>query len=503
MPPPTRRTTGPGDPSDVLVVLLPGLRRAARRVCAAAFFGLALAPPPARAQDPRPRPEGSADRRARAREEFRKGYALLNAGDCEHAIDFFLRSRAEEPSGPNTRNAAVCLDRLGRYDEALEMYEELLLSFPEDLDDRDRAIIGPAMAALRRKVGGLDVSANVDGLVVVDARPRGALPLRAPMRILAGRHVVRILKDGYATFEAAVTVAVGETVTLDARLEPLERPRAPAPPREARVDPGRRPEEPSPARRFVTAFVGYAGGGTLHGDAEGGGPPRAASGPTPCSAKITQDGAVVGYRAGLRAGYRLARGLLLELSGGYMSFGTSVARDERCSYRVRATGEIVPVRYELADEIQVQGPFASAGASYRWALWRSLALSTRAAAGLIYARASDPITGTATTGGPRAPVSVSNAGQVLAWPLFFVLPEVGADVALGGFRVGLSIGAAFFPVAGPRFDHAETGVKSRAGCAEAAPRDVGCSPNSKVVAGERASGPFMLWVPQIEIGYAF
>src|SRR5262249_41999767 len=138
----------------------------------------------ARADDPSA--ASSPEPRTVARELFRKGFELLNVGDYERALDYFLRSREVMPSGPNERNAAFCLDKLGRYDEALEMYEDLLVSFPDDLDDRDRAILGPAMAALRAKVGNIEVTSNVAGLVLVDSRSRGKLPRSVPIRVLGG-----------------------------------------------------------------------------------------------------------------------------------------------------------------------------------------------------------------------------------------------------------------------------------------------------------------------------
>jgi tetratricopeptide (TPR) repeat protein len=72
-----------------------------------------------------------------AKELFRRGVTLLTAGDTERALESFLGSRALVPSGKNTANAAICLERLGRYDEALEMYEEVLARFSKDLDDED------------------------------------------------------------------------------------------------------------------------------------------------------------------------------------------------------------------------------------------------------------------------------------------------------------------------------------------------------------------------------
>src|SRR6185503_10911915 len=125
------------------------------------------------------------------------------------------RSRAAFPSSKNTLNAALCLDRLGRFDEALEMYEELAARFQAELQADDKMALGPAMSALRAKVGSIEITANVDGAVIVDGRPRGKLPLTRPIRVLAGSHRIRILKDGYATAERTVEVQLGATVRVD------------------------------------------------------------------------------------------------------------------------------------------------------------------------------------------------------------------------------------------------------------------------------------------------
>jgi hypothetical protein len=180
----------------------------------------APAPPDQASSPPPPTPNDAA--LEKAKDLFRQGVTLLGAGDTERALDLFLRSRAAFPSAKNTTNAAICLDQLGRYDEALELYEEVLTKFASDLDESDRAAIAPAMATLRQKVGSVDVSANVDGAsIVIDGRARGTLPLTTPIRVLAGKRLVRVVKSGYVTSEKTVEVKSGETLRIDARLEPL------------------------------------------------------------------------------------------------------------------------------------------------------------------------------------------------------------------------------------------------------------------------------------------
>lgn len=157
----------------------------------------------------------------RAKNLFRQGNELRKAGDCGRALALYRQSRRIVPSVANTTNSAVCMVELGLDDEALEMYEDLLLHFRAELTEDETRALGTAMTSLRRKVGHVDVSSTVQGLVVIDGRARGELPLVAPIPVLPGAHVLRVIKEGYDTFEQRVSVAAGATVDVDAKLAAL------------------------------------------------------------------------------------------------------------------------------------------------------------------------------------------------------------------------------------------------------------------------------------------
>lgn len=196
--------------------------RRVRLMVLSAWFVQLLVTANAHAQAPS-QPSAAApasDPLALAKELNREGIALLQAGDVERALDYFTRSRAALASSKNTANIAICLDRLGRYDEALEFYEELLVKFASGLDDEDRAAIPVAMAALMKKVGSVTVLSTPGASIVVDNRVRGTFPV-GPIRVLGGPHVVRALKDGYETFEKKIDVTIGTETSIDARLKPL------------------------------------------------------------------------------------------------------------------------------------------------------------------------------------------------------------------------------------------------------------------------------------------
>lgn len=155
-----------------------------------------------------------------AKRLFAEGNELLRVKQWEAALARFQASLKRFPGAAATRNSAICLSELGRFDEALELYEELLARFGDKLEAAEKQQIGEVMALLQKKTASIDVRANVEGVVVVDGRMRGKLP-RGPVRVLPGKHQVRILKDGFDTFEQAVELKVGETPVVDAHLRPL------------------------------------------------------------------------------------------------------------------------------------------------------------------------------------------------------------------------------------------------------------------------------------------
>ena len=159
--------------------------------------------------------------RAEAKKLFGRGNELRKVGDYQGAFEHYTRSLHVMGTVSGTLNAAYCLYQLERYDEALELYELALTQYESVLSPQQRKQIGPMIRSLRARVGSLDVSANVDGRLVIDGRDRGTLPLVRAVRTLPGLRRVRVIKDGYETWEREVTMVERDTVVLDARLKPL------------------------------------------------------------------------------------------------------------------------------------------------------------------------------------------------------------------------------------------------------------------------------------------
>src|SRR5262245_9431832 len=117
-----------------MTILAPTLHRrthlAVVCVVAALFLRCALAaaqPPPAGAA------ESQSAKKAEAADRFRKGRALYLEGAWAEALAECLASRQLYPTWSATSVAALSLQKLKRYDEALDMVETMLREFKDTL----------------------------------------------------------------------------------------------------------------------------------------------------------------------------------------------------------------------------------------------------------------------------------------------------------------------------------------------------------------------------------
>jgi hypothetical protein len=201
-----------------LAAAQPRPRRRAPAPAAPAPSASAALPPSAPAA-PAPSPDDA--RKLEAREHFDKAIGLFNQSAWDAALAEFLRSRQLFPTRNATSNAAICLRRLQRFDEALDMYEALLREF-SDLPADLKIEAQRAVKELRGLVGTIDVQgAEPDAAISIDGLARGEYPALTPLRVPAGSHTVRVYKEEFEPFETRVEVAGGQTAPAVARLRAL------------------------------------------------------------------------------------------------------------------------------------------------------------------------------------------------------------------------------------------------------------------------------------------
>ena len=159
--------------------------------------------------------------KAEARGHFEKGLHLLQEEAWAAALAEFLISRELFPTRAATTNAAVALRKLRRFDEALDMFETLLRDFA-NVPAGERATAQRAIAELRERVGTIDINGAEPGAsIVIGGQARGEYPPVTPLRVSAGTHLVRIVKEGFDPFEARADVAGGQTARITAKMHAL------------------------------------------------------------------------------------------------------------------------------------------------------------------------------------------------------------------------------------------------------------------------------------------
>ena len=176
-------------------------------------------PPP----DPPPDPAAQAEATAKdeARKHFDQGLALFDRGSLEAALPEFEKSISIFPTRAAIKNAALCLRRLNRFAEAVDMNERLLAFV--GVSGEEKAIANAELAQLRPVVSTIVIDGVQSGATVtIDSKPIGTTPLKGPLHVPVGTRVVRILKAGFETFEQRVEAVGGKEVTVRAVLAPLE-----------------------------------------------------------------------------------------------------------------------------------------------------------------------------------------------------------------------------------------------------------------------------------------
>ena len=174
-----------------------------------------------------PAPGGSAAsaapdaKKEESRVHFDKALGLFEEQAWDAALAEFLRSREIFATRAATTNAAVCLRKLHRFDEALDMFEALLKEFP-NLPANDKASAERERAELKGLVGAIEIrSSEPDASAVVDGRDRGVAHPGQSIRVSAGSHVVKVYKEGFTPFESRVEVSGGQTAVVEAKLGAL------------------------------------------------------------------------------------------------------------------------------------------------------------------------------------------------------------------------------------------------------------------------------------------
>jgi len=158
-----------------------------------------------------------------AKKEFSAGEKAFDKSDFVEALDHFKKAYELAPRDAVHFNIGVCLEKLGRYKEALAEYEAAAKSSELDAQKLERA--ASEAERVRGRLGKLQVEVTPPGgELFVD----GARVCELPCEVLLDpRSHEIIVKKGSAEKSRSVTLASGETTRIEIELGATDRPTQP------------------------------------------------------------------------------------------------------------------------------------------------------------------------------------------------------------------------------------------------------------------------------------
>jgi hypothetical protein len=161
--------------------------------------------------------EPSPDAKAEAGERFQHGVALYQAGNLNSALAEFERAYELMPHPTVLYNIGLTYADLDRPVEATKALEELALA-PGSLSGDRLARAKDTLEAQRVKTGTLDVTVTVEGAQIeIDGVIVGVAPLKAPLHLTTGLHVVGAIAPGHAPNRKSLSIAsrAASSIQLD------------------------------------------------------------------------------------------------------------------------------------------------------------------------------------------------------------------------------------------------------------------------------------------------
>ena len=163
-----------------------------------------------------------------ARKSYASGKAKMAKGDHAGALEDFRNADRLVPGAAPKYQIAVCLDRLGKADEAVAAYRVFLESQPGDKYATEVADAGKRLAELEQQLIG-KVKLNITPSGVAATISVDGAPAQGPeLSLKPGRHTIMVSAPGYQDATQEIEVKAGGTTDVTITLAPTVGP-APTP----------------------------------------------------------------------------------------------------------------------------------------------------------------------------------------------------------------------------------------------------------------------------------
>jgi hypothetical protein len=150
-----------------------------------------------------------------AREAYEAATALVHQGDAAGALSKYSEAYTTSNDPRLLFDMAVCERDLHHFARMQGLLQRYSREAEGTLSPEERADIEAALAAIHALVGTVKLAVSEPGAdVTVDGEAAGTTPLPAPFTVDAGRHVLRVRKQGFDLVEQVIEVPGGNEATV-------------------------------------------------------------------------------------------------------------------------------------------------------------------------------------------------------------------------------------------------------------------------------------------------
>ncbi len=191
-----------------------------------------------------------------------QGIALREQGKDDQALEVFRRADARAHTPRTGAQVALAEQAIGLWVPAEAHLLAALRAREDPWISRNRAALEGALAVIQKRLGNLEVRADVPGAEVrIDGILAGVLPFEVPLRAEAGRRAVEVRAAGYHPISRVTEIVAGQSSRETFTLVPL--------PKDDPVGPGRG-RDTGPALEPTSGVQRSLGWGLVAGGAAAG-----------------------------------------------------------------------------------------------------------------------------------------------------------------------------------------------------------------------------------------
>jgi hypothetical protein len=139
-----------------------------------------------------------------------RGVELRKRGDDAGALDAFLKAYGLAKSPRALAQVALAEQALGRWVDAEAHLSQAVVHGDDPWIARNKAVLDQTLSEIQVHLGSVELLGGVPGAEVrLNGTPVGLLPLKTPIRALAGSVAVEVRAEGYLTLIRTVMIPSG------------------------------------------------------------------------------------------------------------------------------------------------------------------------------------------------------------------------------------------------------------------------------------------------------